>query len=279
MGFAGDKAYIVVNGSGKVEIVDRETFKTAAEPIIASYPRYFQAVNAQKGYLTNGKLQGYVYIIDLENNTIRDSVRTGFGPETMVKLGDEVFVANSGGWGTDSTISVIDSRYDSVIATLTVGDIPLDMALDGENDLWVYCKGHATYSNEPPYDLIGETEASLVKINTGTYSILWEGTVGYAGDYTGTPPKLAADADGNIIYFLRPDGVYRIDAKDPSLPGDRILEGSFYGLDVNPGNGDLYVFQSSFTSNGTLFVVDPVTGSKEPFTVGIGPNGAIFNLK
>ena len=69
MEFAGDKAYMVVNGSGKVEIVDRETFETETEPILASYPRYFQAVDSHKGYLTSGNMQGYVYVIDLENNT------------------------------------------------------------------------------------------------------------------------------------------------------------------------------------------------------------------
>jgi hypothetical protein len=279
LGFAGDKAYILVNGSGKVEIVDRETYKSETEPIHVSYPRYFQAVDTQKGYLTSGNMQGYVFIIDLDNNRIHDSIQVGFGPENMVKLGNYIYVANSGGWGVDSTLSIIDIEKDSVTGTFKVGDIPSDMALDSEYNLWVYCKGYASYNSNPPYDLISETASRLVKINTGTNMILWEGIVGSAGDYAGTPPKLAAGADGNILYYLRPDGVYKIGAGNPSLPGDRILEGSFYGLDVNPLTGDLYVFQSSFTGNGTMFIVDPVTGDKDSFTVGIGPNGAVFNLK
>jgi hypothetical protein len=279
IGFAGDKAYIVVNGSGKVEIVDRVTFETESEPILASYPRYFQAVDSQKGYLTSGNMQGYVYVIDLENNRIRDSIKAGFGPENMVKLGKSIYLANSGGWGVDSTLSMIDTDNDSVANTLTVGDIPSDLALDSEYDLWVYCKGYAKYNSNPPYDLISESASRLVKIDPGTNTILWEGVVGSAGDYTGTPPKLAVGSDGNNLFFLRPDGVYKIDAGIPSLPGERVLEGSFYGLEVNPMTGDLYVFQSSFTGNGTMFIVDPVNGDSESFTVGIGPNGAIFNLK
>jgi hypothetical protein len=279
MSFAGDRGYIVVNGSGKVEIVDRETFRTITEPVLASYPRYFQAVNPQKGYLTNGTLQGYVYVIDLENSNIVDSVNVGFGPDIMLQFGNIVYVANSGGWGADSTLSIIDAVHDDVTGTLVVGDVPSDMALDAENNLWVYCKGYAAYDSNPPYDLISETPSRLVKVHTGTRSILWEGIVGSAGDYTGTLPRLAAGADGNDIYFLRPDGVYTISAQNPSLPCDRILEGSFYGLDVNPLTGELYVFQSSFTGDGTMFIVDPLTGDKNSFTVGIGPNGAVFSLK
>jgi YVTN family beta-propeller protein len=279
MGFAGDKAYIVVNGSGKVEIVDRETFETETEPILASYPRYFLAVDSQKGYLTSGNMQGYVYVIDLENDRIRDSIQVGFGPENMVKLGNYIYVANSGGWGLDSTLSIIDTGNDRVAGTLAVGDVPSDMALDNDNDLWVYCKGYAMYSSNPPYDLISETPSRLVEINPVTHTILWEGIVGSAGDYAGTLPKLAVGSDGAVLFFLRPDGVYRIDAGNPSLPGERVLEGSFYGLEVNPLTGDLYVFQSSFTGNGTMFIVDPVTGDSESFTVGIGPSGAVFNLK
>lgn len=279
MGFAGDKAYIVVNGSGKVEIVDRETFETETEPILASYPRYFQAVDSQKGYLTSGNMQGYVYVIDLENDRIRDSIPVGFGPENMVKLGKYIYVANSGGWGIDSTLSMIDTGNDRVAGTLTVGDVPSDMALDGEYNLWVYCKGYAAYNSNPPYDLISETPSRLVKINPGTNTIRWEGIVGSAGDYAGTPPKLAVGSDGNTLFFLRPEGVYRINAGNPSLPGERILEGSFYGLEVNPLTGDLYIFQSSFTGNGTMLLVDPVTGDSESFTVGIGPSGAVFHLR
>jgi hypothetical protein len=279
MGFAGNKAYLVVNGSGKIEIVDRETFKIEAEPILVTYPRYFQAVDSFKGYLTSGSMQGYVYIIDLVDNIITDSVKVGFGPETMVKLGNTVYIANSGGWASDSTLSIIDVDKDIVTGTLTVGDIPLDMSLDGSNNLWVYCKGYAMYDYNPPYGLISETASRLVKISTVNNSIVWEGIVGSAGDYAGTPPKMAASADGKIIYFLRPDGVYKINTDNPSLPGERFLAGSFYGLEVNPLTDELYVFQSSFTGNGEMFIMDPVTGDKDSYTVGIGPSSAIFTLK
>ncbi len=58
-------AYIVVNGSGKVEVVRLKDFKTIAPPIPVFYPRYFMQVSENKGYLTAGSMQGWIYIIDL----------------------------------------------------------------------------------------------------------------------------------------------------------------------------------------------------------------------
>ena len=278
MGITGNTAYIVVNGSGKVEVVNLESFKTVAEPIIASYPRCFLAVDTVKGYLTNGKMQGCIYIIDLKTFVIKDSVELGTGPSSMMKLNDKVYIANSGGWDLDSTVNIIDIRSDQVIGTIYVGDIPSDMALDHENNLWIYCMGYATY-NWDSGELISETEAKLVKINTGTNTVVWEGIVGTAGQYAATSPKLAVSANGEVLYFLRPEGVYKTETANPSVPGELILDGSYYGLDVNPENDDLYLFQSGFTGNGNLFIVNPVTGERVTYTVGIGPNGAVFNLE
>jgi hypothetical protein len=276
---AGEKAYIVVNGSGKVEIVNLESFKTITEPMIVPYPRCFLPVNGKKGYITSGSMQGYVFIADLVNDVIYDSIAAGFGPESMVMLDPYVYVANSGGWSVDSTLVIIDTRTDKITGTLTVGDVPSDLTFDGNNNLWVYCKGYAAYSWDPPYDLISETESRLVKINIVTQTVEWEAVVGTAGQYTGTPPKLAVSPDGEILYYLRPGGVYTLDTGNPSIAVDPVIQGAFYGLDVNPETGDLYLFQSSFTGNGSMFIVNPVTGESKTYTVGIGPSGAVFCLK
>lgn len=160
MSVVNDSAgYIVVNGSGKLEIVRLKDFKTSAPPIPVIYPRYFMQISEDKGYLTAGSMQGWIYIISLHNHDVADSIPAGYGPETMVRLNDQVFVANSGGWGLDSTVSVVNCLTDQVSRIIQVGKVPLDMALDGQDNLWVYCKGYARYSWDPPYNLISETDA------------------------------------------------------------------------------------------------------------------------
>src|SRR6056297_1006952 len=102
LSFRGDKGFIVVNNSKKVEIVDKKTFKTIDVIGNISYPRQFLPVSDQKGYLTNGTSadgsNGHVYVIDLQHYSITDTIEVGKGPESMVMLDNNVFVTNAGGY-------------------------------------------------------------------------------------------------------------------------------------------------------------------------------------
>ncbi|MDD4645862.1 MAG: hypothetical protein PHY99_07735, partial [Bacteroidales bacterium] len=99
----GSKGYIVVNNSQKVEIVDMKTFASIGTIEGLEYPRTFLPINDSKGYLTDGNYSGRVYVIDLVLQKITDTIPCGSGPDKMVKYGNTVIVANSGGWGNDST--------------------------------------------------------------------------------------------------------------------------------------------------------------------------------
>src|SRR5690606_20430838 len=51
--------------------------------------------------------------------------------------------ANSGGPNTiaDTTISVINTKVDTITTTLTVGFKPNSLQLDSRDQLWVFCAG------------------------------------------------------------------------------------------------------------------------------------------
>ena len=271
--------YIVVNGSGKVEIVRLKDFKVSSAPLPVEYPRYFLQVSPDKGYLTSGSMQGKVYIIDLHSRIISGTIAVGYGPETMIRLDSRIFVVNSGGWGVDSTISVVDVNTDQVISRIEVGEVPLDIALDQNNRLWVYCKGYATYSWDPPYNLISETDAVLQLIDPLTGNTIWQNSVGKAGDYTATPPKLAVSKEGDYIFYLRPEGVFKLSVQNPVISAETLIPGNYYGIEVNPSDGNLYLFESSFTGNGIFKIFDAAGEPVAQGTVGIAPNGAVFSLE
>jgi hypothetical protein len=270
--------YIVVNGSSKVEIVDLRTFKTILQPVPVFYPRYFLQVDQQKGYLTSGSMQGKVYVIDLGTGIKTDSIDVGNGPETMLLSGQKVLVANSGGWLVDSTISIVDIITDKVLDTIATGKVPADMSFDSDNNLWVICKGYARYNNVFPYELLSETDALVQKINPETKQVLWEGIIGKASDYASFP-KLAMSRDGLTVFYLRPNGIYKISASDPHVPVSPMITGSYYGFDVNPSDGNVYVFEASFDGAGSMSVYDETGLFIMEGIVGIGPSGAVFNIE
>jgi hypothetical protein len=263
--------FAVVNNSAKIEIVRLSDFSVITDPITITYPRYFIQADPSKGYVSAGSFQGYLYIIDLNNFEMTDSIKVGGGPENMILYNNKVYVANSGGWGSDSTISVVSILNDEVTDTFHTADCPVDLVSDINDNLWVYCKGYTNYTDI-------ETEAFIQEIDVETGNIIWQSKVGMALDYSFTPAKCAASPDRSKIYYIRPDGIYQIDAGNPSIAAEPIIPGNFYGLDVNPVDGNIYVFESSFSGNGNMKIFNPSGTKLSEAMVGIGPNGAVFNM-
>lgn len=276
---AGDKGYIVVNNSQKIEVVDMVTFKKIGTITELDYPRYFLGVDNKRGYLTNGSGAGQVLVIDLANDEIIDRVDVGNGPEALVKVGDKVFVANSGGFGVDETVSVIDTRNgdNKLIENITVGKCPVAMVVDKNNDLWVLCKGVYSYTENKVLH-----NARLVKINTTKYSIEkdleFEGTLGSYGTRL-----LGISPEKDVLYFGN-GGIFKMNISSETLPAEALINapsGSFYGLAVIPDNGDLYGFEQVWTGGqsgpGKMYRYNNNGEKIDDFTTGIGPNGVVFH--
>ncbi len=263
---------IVVNNSGLVRFVDLKTFISVAEPVEIEYPRYYIKSGSKKGYISCGSYQGYLIVVSLETFSVTDSIKVGFGPESMVANQGYVYVVNSGGWGLDSTVQKINTANDEVVATVVAGKIPSDIDLDADENIWVYCKGFNDYVSV-------DTESEVVKIDAETSAVTWRGTVGKASDYGAVPPKMAVSKDGSKLFYLRPDGVYSINTSNPVIADDPLIEGSYYGIEVNPVDGNIFLFEvTGYTSSGKMKIFSETGAGIAEGEVGIAPNGAVFNI-
>ncbi|MQY78009.1 MAG: hypothetical protein GH151_02260, partial [Bacteroidetes bacterium] len=223
------------------------------------YPRYFIGIDNDKGYLSNGNFAGKVYVIDLVKLELTDSIAVGNGPENIVKSGNYVFVANSGGWTNDSTVSVIDVTTDQVIKTIHVGDNPTDLVVDKNGDIWVLCKG------------------KLVKINGSNRSVEENFFIGQTGGFL-NPNRLAISHDGQNIFFGEAGGIYRMNIADSNVPTSAYIAKQYYGLDIDPDNGTIYCLKANgFDANGMVYMYNSNGVLTDSLEVGIAPNGATFN--
>jgi DNA-binding beta-propeller fold protein YncE len=272
---AGDQGFIVVNNSGKVEVVELKTFRSLGTIDGLEYPRYFLPVNDEKGYLTDGNLGGRVYVIDLNELKIKDTLPCGNGPEKMLLLDDKVFISNSGGWGNDSTLTVVDTRTDRVIASPQVGMNPVDMVTDAYGRIWILCKGKVVWN--PDYTLGEETPSSLVVFDPASMTVIRTVSIGSTGDYF-WPQHLGADPGKGLVYYLEADGLYAIDTGASVAPASPLIAKILYGFGVDPGSGVIYALSSpSFTTSGTLFLYGPEGNVQDSLPVGIGPSQVVFN--
>ena len=268
-----NKAYIVVNGSGKIEVVTSHDFEEYGVISGVTSPRYFVGINNDKGYVTDwGTGSGTdVKVIDLNTLTVSKTITVGVGPERMIYHNNHVYVANSGGYGNDNTVSVIDPSTDEVVKTITLdADSPRDFAIDANGDLWILCAGFVDYSNWP--DIV-ETNSALVRVNTSTNEV--ESTLAI-GDYY-HPSSLEVSLNGNSLFYgggYGVEGIYKMDIADTSVPTTPLIDKTFYGFSVNPETGNIFACDAgSFTSNGTLYRYKDDGTELGSYEVGIGPNG------
>lgn len=269
--FNGDFAYLVVNNSGKIEVVDRYTFESVATIDTGLYqPRYMTIANG-KGYVTDWGEGGYsvdddfVAVIDLNTNTVSKSITVNYLPERIITANNNVYVA-TGIFGNGDKVQAINANTDEVASTITVGTYPNSLQTDANNNVWVLSSGASSFSGN-------ESAGRLVKINTTTNTV----DETFTFETTQHPGNLVKD--GNTMYYQLGGSIYKFE--NNTLPTTATINDlgvtAFYGMTVN--NGNLYVMDAKdYASNGDVKVFNLSSGSStETITTGISPGGVYFN--
>ncbi len=267
-----EKAYIVVNNANKIEVVDEKDFVSTATIEGIVLPRYFLGINNTKAYVTSWN--NVISVVDLNTNTEIKIIPAGTGPEKMLLAGNKVFVLNQGGFGIDSTITVIDAQSDNVITTINVEKKPTGIQLDVNGKVWIICSGNGWNGWPQP----GDTEGHLICINPDDYSIEEDFAFPTTSEH---PEKLIINKDKNVLYYIYPGGVYSFDINSTELNLTLLIErpAGFYGLGFD--NSTEYIYATDpldFVQDGWFFRYNAVTGAAvDSFKVGIIPGEFYFN--
>ncbi|WP_018476806.1 YncE family protein [Pontibacter roseus] len=282
----GDRAFLVMNNSGKVTVADANTLKAQAEITGMHAPRYFVALNNEKGYVTEWlgyDPTTYIYgtgrvaVVDLKTYTVTKTIPVGVQPEQLVISGGKLFVANSGG----NTVSVINTATDAVETSILVNDGPNSLALDRNNVLWVSSSGLKSYNSDYSVDEENSKPGTLAKINTGSNAVI--STLAFT-QKAPSPSKLTLNGNRDKLYFLFNNRVYVQDVNASALPAAPLIDRGayvpygFYGLGVEPSTGMVYAGKApNFSSNGWVVRYNNQSGAPvDSFQVGVAPNGFVF---
>ena len=272
---AGSSTYMCVNGSNKIEVVNASTFEEQATITGVDQPRYLIS-NGNTGYVSCWGNGGVITMIDLSTNTTSGTIAVGSGPEKMVVNNGHLYVANSGGFGLDSTISVIDLSSNTVTTTISLNGYNPSAIVNGSgNTIWVLAKGQVIY--DATWTVIGHHPAKLIAINTST-NLVMNTTTLFATDH---PSNMDISPDLSTLYFGGSYGfpaIYTTSTASPTTPTAFIAQ-SNYGFFVNQNNGNLFVMEHAGGANGTLYRYDASANKLGEYTVGIFPsNGAKIKL-
>ncbi len=271
MSIFNGKGYIVVNNSGKVEVVDASTFKSTATIQGLLLPRYFLGINDKKAYVSDWS--GVLRIINLVSNTAGDSIRAGTGPEQLLKSGRYVYVLNGGGFSVDSTVTVIDYLTDKVVSNLRVFDRPTGIVEEASGKIWVMCSGKG-FNGWP---MAGDTKAHLLRIDPVSLSI--DQDIRF-DDSSLHPEKLVINEAGNILYFLYNGGIYRLSLTFAgSSPVKLVDHANLYALGFDNTTNYLYASDPlDFQLDGWVIRFRADNGATvDSVRAGIIPGGFFMN--
>ena len=277
IGLKDEKAYIVLNVSNKIQIVNRYTMQNITSITEGlKNPRYIAFANG-KGYVTNwgdGKNpdDDYVAVIDLSSNTVTSKIPVLEGPERIIEKDGKLYVAQTGGYGYGTKITVIDVATNKVTSTVTVGDVPDSIQIENGN-LWVACSGNPSYVKAP----LVQSAGSLVKVSLATNQVL--NTYAYT-DVTKSVSNLVLV--GNDAYYTSGSGIYKFALSGTALPETQsfsTLEQGVYGVysfAINENN--IYVGDAgNYQNNGKVYVYSMTGKLNKTFSVGVIPAGFYFN--
>jgi hypothetical protein len=262
------KGYLVLNNSGYVEVVDITSFES--EGIIQPFdsPRFFLPVSEDKAYLSD-LYSNSIQVVDINNNTQTNSISMPFWTETMVNVDDQVFVASP--WdirlNAHNHIYVLDANSDVLIDSIQTGYDPVTIALNGDNKLWVYCRG-AEELSEP---------AGLYCVNTTTMEV--ERSFDFLNYDLGFGTRLAFSPNGEILYYLKQD-VYKFALNDSALPTEPLIEAAgktLYSLAVNPVNGSVIVGDAiDYAQKGKVYIYKSNGELSNEVEAGVIPSQIVF---
>ena len=259
MQIIGDKGYIVVNNSQKIEVVNLSDFKSIGSIQGLTSPRYILPINESKAYVSD-LYANAISVINLKDRVVEKTIPTNGWTEQMVRIEDSAYVCDL----TNNQLLVLNLQTDSIIKRTQLIRQPGSMVKDKNNNLWVLCNGG-----------FDEMIPRLYQINTSGDVI----QVVNFDNINQYPSNLLINEEKDHLFYFN-DGIFRMSITDKSLPSQPFIEKKgrlFYGMGFHPSSSELYVADAiDYQQRGKVYRFDLEGNEIATFQAGIIPTGFIF---
>lgn len=240
-----DEAFLVINNSAYVYVIDAKTGVYKRRIADLESPRNMQIIDQNKAYLSDFQLKG-VFVFNPQTMEPLGVIQTGKTTEAMVMVEEEVFVSNWSSYNQttqNNTIQVIDTRFDILVDSIEVALEPNSMVVDKNQKVWVLCSG----------GFLNEEVPALFRIDPKTRLI--EKRFDFPS-IESSPEQLKINAAADRIYFINKD-VFLMQIIDEQLPVNPVIQAgnhSFIALGLHPSNNTILVSDAgNYVQSGWVF--------------------------
>ena len=257
-------AFVVVNNSNLIHVINLKDFTLVKELKVSGAPRYL--VRYKNELLLSSMGSNSLVSISLNDFSVSSKVFVfdwGWLEEMQIK--DNVLLACN---RTKNTIDWIDLESGVLESQIKVGKDPESIIQDSLGNIWILCTGGFNKNDRE--------KASIYQIKKGerTSKLHYQ-----FSDIENSPTRLRLNKNGDKAYFLK-GGVYEINLNILSEPSSLFSQKSgqlFYGLGVNPVNGNLFVSNvNDYVSTGEILVMAPSGILLQNYPAGIIPQAFGF---
>lgn len=247
----GGRGYVVVNNSGKIEVVDLDGLSVVGTISGLSSPRYIAFASSSKAYVSD--LFSTISIFNPQTLSVDGNVDIGGQTEQMLVLDNELLVAGT----TNNYVYKVSVSTDALVDSVNVGVGPANLAVDANGKVWVLTNGG--FGTEVP---------KLVRIDPSDMTV--EMTLDFPS-VNNYPGNLEISGDGNTLYYV--DGqVYQMNINDNALPATPFTSAFAYKCGVDPVDDIVYVSDAGdFNSNGKVYRFESNGTPLDTFDVGVIP--------
>ncbi len=220
-----DLVYVLDSGTSDIKVInpmsDQVVKTIPLKP--GANPWAMAVVGQDRAYVSNW-IANTVSVVDLQSGAVDKEIPVGKGPEGVLVVNNQAFVANTGyaGWGLpyeQGRVSVIDILADTVTFTLDVPTNPQDIALAPDGRVHVLCTGNygdvsgkiavidlytGPFWNTPAVvdtiDIGGSPGDLEITPNGKAYCIAWgDGEHGFLYSYDAFSGEIFHNADNPVL--------------------------------------------------------------------------------
>jgi len=248
--------YLIINNSGKVEVVDRKTLKKKGTITGLPSPRQMVYSGAGDLWYVSNLFSDSLFIIDVAAMTIVNKIFIDGSTDPLLKLNGKLYMGLP-----NTTNMLIKQDGTNEIETIEVSKGASSIVADKDNNVWLLCYG----------DFNQTGGAAIFKINATTNEIEKEIKIA-----SGLPSRLVYSQTTNALYYLNND-VFKLgisDTEEPAIPHILSYGRTLYGVNVDETNNELYVTDAvNFVEQGFVYRYTIEGANLDTIPTGIVPNG------
>ena len=245
--------YIVVNNSGKIEVVSSSDFKKNSTITGFNSPRYFLPISYNKAYVSDLYAHS-IQVVDLNSNSIIGAIPTYSNTEQMALIYNKAFVTSYSSNYCYAINTITDVITDSIIVNKGASSI----CLDKNSKVWVL------------------SSSKLLRINPVSMQV----ELALSFNVNDNPTQLCMNKTKDTLYYLN-KGICQLPIVNGSLPlMPLVAQGSkvYYGLGINPTDYTIYVSDAiDYVQKSTIEIYTVSGVMKKSFKAGIISNGFAFS--